>query len=792
MALDKVFVSPGVYTSERDLSFVTNNVGVTTLGLVGEVTKGPAFQPIFVQNYNEFKTFFGGLNPKKVKKGGLQYELPYIAKSYLNNSNQLYVTRVLGLSGYDAGVIYNLTISDGGGLNSKTIAVIRARGKYDADENFVPDTNTVDIIGTPTFDKIEIDVTGDGSVDITVSLDKTKKNYITRVLGRTTTDGNTPIFVEEIYPNFIEGIDFTGKAITMEEESAGFSDYKSKYKNAITPYVVSEIKEGNAPSQLFRFHTISDGDSANQDVKISIVNIKPDEREFDVIVRNFHDTDANPVQLERFSKCSMDPTSSNYIARKIGDINGDYVSMSSYILVEVKEDETNVDSYPAGFEGYQVRDADSYTDMSDSYKSEYTQFENKRRTFLGMSDDFDTDILKYKGEGLDPTQTTLGFHMDVDADSDKFVTGKSKFQSETDAQAGDYKELYSRTFTLYPAGGFDGWDIYREERTISDEYTIQRVTAKINDTQRNFNTEAFVERMVSNGDLGLDSDYYAYYEAIRTFSNPEAVNVNVFATPGIDTLNNGALVEATIEMVERERSDSLYVVTTPDMNTDGSVKTAQEVADDMFGKFDSNYTATYWPWVQVNDTENNVLTYIPPTADVMRNIALTDNVAYPWFAVAGFLRGDVKAIKARRKLTQQDRDILYEARINPIATFSGEGIKIFGNKNLQIKDSSLNRVNVRRLLLQTRKLISAVSVRLLFDQNDETLRNDFLRQVNPILENIRAERGLKDFRVELVSSPEDKDRNTLSGKIKIKPTNALEYIELEFDVMSSGASFEDQ
>lgn len=782
MLNDKVFVSPGVYTSERDLSFVTSNVGVTTLGLVGEVTKGPAFQPIFVSDYNEFKTFFGGLNPKKVKdSGALQYELPYIAKSYLSNANQLYVTRVLGLSGYDAGTAYEVMV------DNQVVAVLRSRASYDGDEVLTFAADDVTVSGATVDSSFSLTVTltdGGGTETIPVSLIETQKDFITRVLGRTAQDGKSAIYVEEIYPEAIKAAaDLSAVTINVNNASG---DYKKQYQNAVTPYIVSEVKGGSV-DRLFRFHTISDGDSANEDVKISIVNIKPDDREFDVIVRSFNDTDANPIQLERFSKCNMDPASSDFIGRKIGTVDGDYASVSSYILVELSEDEDSIiDSFPAGFEGYPVRDAGTAPDPA--FKASYDEFENKRRVTLGVSDDFDTDLLKFKG--IDDSVKTKGFHMDSEAGVE-FLTGAITFKSENDAESGDYEKGYARTFTVLPYGGFDGWDVYRTKRSNEDKYTIQKVKAAVADTNRPNYVNVFSDKPLSDGDLGLTSDYYAYLEAIRTFANPESVNVNVFATPGIDTLNNGSLVQYTIDMVERERSDSLYVVTTPDKNTDGTVKTAQEIADDMYGKFDSNYTATYWPWVQKLDTENNVLVYLPPTADVMRNIALTDNVAYPWFAVAGFQRGDVKANKARIKLTQQDRDVLYEARINPIATFSGEGIKIFGNKNLQLKDSSLNRVNVRRLLLQTRKLISAVAVRLLFDQNDDTLRNDFLRQVNPILENIRKERGLTDFRVKLVDNPEDRDRNTLTGKIYIKPTNALEFIDLEFNVMSTGATFED-
>ena len=192
----------------------------------------------------------------------------------------------------------------------------------------------------------------------------------------------------------------------------------------------------------------------------------------------------------------------------------------------------------------------------------------------------------------------------------------------------------------------------------------------------------------------------------------------------------------------------------------------------------------------MNDTENNVYIWMPPTGEVVRNVALTDNVSFPWFATAGLNRGVTNAIKARLKLKLSDRDGLYENRINPMATFSEEGVVIWGNKTLQIKDSALNRINVRRLLLQARKLISAVSIRLLFEQNDQIVRNQFLSLVNPILENIRKERGLTDFRVQLNDTPESIDRNELNGRIFIKPTRSLEYIFIEFVVTPTGASFE--
>jgi hypothetical protein len=283
-----------------------------------------------------------------------------------------------------------------------------------------------------------------------------------------------------------------------------------------------------------------------------------------------------------------------------------------------------------------------------------------------------------------------------------------------------------------------------------------------------------------------------------TFDNPESTNINLFATASIDYVNNSNLCEAAIGLVEQQRADSVYIVTTPDYNMytpDGGsqyeIIYPQESVDNLDGTgIDSSYTATFYPWILVRDTVNNTQIYLPPTGEVCRNLALTDNISFPWFATAGYTRGLVNSVKARLKLTQEDRDTLYQGRINPIATFSDVGTVIFGNKTLQVADSALNRLNVRRLLLQARKLISAVAVRLLFEQNDEIVRQQFLDSVNPILDSIRRDRGLYDFRVTVSSSPEDLDRNTLTGKIYLKPTKALEFIDIEFLITPTGASFE--
>jgi phage tail sheath protein FI len=307
-----------------------------------------------------------------------------------------------------------------------------------------------------------------------------------------------------------------------------------------------------------------------------------------------------------------------------------------------------------------------------------------------------------------------------------------------------------------------------------------------------FGKKTYISGQTTNGGVFSNttgnSDYYAYLDGVFTFENPEAVNINVFATPGINFNDHSSLTINTIEMIENERADSIYIINSPGPTT---IQTADGVTEalDLVG-IDSNYSATYWPWIQIRDTDNATQLYIPPTAEVVRNIALTDNVSYPWFAVAGYSRGLVNAKKAYIKLKQDDRDLLYKNRINPIATFSDTGAIIWGNKTLQVRESALDRMNVRRLLLRARKLISAVAVRLLFDQDDERVKQDFERLVNPILESIKRERGLNDFRVQVSNDTEDLDDNTLKGRIYIKPTRSLEFIDVEFVITPSGASFD--
>jgi len=947
-ATDKIFVSPGVFTSEKDLTFVTRQVGVTSLGLVGETPKGPAFEPVFISNYDEFISYYGGLNPEKFKGTGFQkYELNYIAKSYLTQTNQLYVSRILGVSGYRSGNAWSITLdsaedpdtvgvvsttsyptlltysastggtpvsvtfsdpyltllyndnqisdlftgigllatggtisldspkyyksgcdfsgatfdmtvtSTGSGatagyvtgttsgtviaysatcltdIDGAVIATLRSRGDYNGNEELIFDvtgstdtsmTNTTDIVNDP-YASFTINGTASNgnAFSYDVSMDRTKKNFLPRVFGSSTQDKETELWVEEIYTNVLDDLVSKGKVRGLDTTfvnigsttTNNLNDYLEQWKSAASPWVLSELKgtgTGATLQRLFRFVTISDGNAANEDVKFSIINIKPDDKTFDLLIRQFNDTDANPNVVEKFSNLSLDSTATGFIARKIGTTDGEYPLRSKYIMVELydSQDPDLANHFPAGFEGVLNRTyiGSNRTALAPKieYKTEYTDFNTSklRKTYLGLNTDIgvDQDFFDYKGKNAVNngvfTGKTDGFHLDVNADgstvdlgTESYIpslqVGTAAFTTDSALVGGPYEKIASRKFTFTSFGGWDGWDEYRTQRTNDDRYTKTGSKGSIGLTNGTFST--FI---TSEGDNGITSDYYAYLDGIYTFNNPEAVNINIFATPGIDLRDNISLIENAVDVIETDRADSLYIITTPDTDDDGVAITPDEAVDIVEDSgIDSNYSATYWPWLQMNDTENNRYVWLPPTLEVVRNIALTDNVAFPWFAAAGLNRGTTNAIKARVKLKLDDRDDLYEGRINPMATFSDVGVVIFGNKTLQVKETALNRINVRRLLLQARKLISAVSIRLLFEQNDDVVRNQFLSLVNPILDNIRKERGLTDFRVVLDDTPESIDRNELNGRIFIKPTRSLEFISIEFNITNTGASFDD-
>ncbi|MFA5419701.1 MAG: hypothetical protein WC341_14715, partial [Bacteroidales bacterium] len=768
-----VFTSPGVKFRERNLTFVTRNVGITTLGLVGETLKGPAFEPVFVQDKTEFSQRFGAQSIKRFSNGLLQYQLPYVANAYLDESNQLYVTRVLGLSGYDAGTAWMVTLSAGvdpattgtstvtgpttvpftggtylgvtlsntgqtgstftgytkvsatefegyshefsvltytgstlSGTVSDTVtlltgtsyseyenmvlAVIRSRG-YVVDHVNAPATTTFNtssltmsgnstLIGVgDLFGQFILRAISTASTETyTVTLNPSSSSFLPNVIGLDAKDKSTKIWTQAVYPDLIKWLDSTGigygiNTTLLSGLTSFYTNYRTQFKTPETPWVVSQIK-GNTVDKLFKFVSISDGDSANQEIKISIANINPITLEFDVVIRNFNDTDDNPTILEQFTRCNLIKGTNGYLAQRIGTTDSEYDLQSKYVMVEL-DTEIVPDVFPAGFDGYLFNNYDSaITGDGDGiapkilYKTQYNDDERPRKVYLGVSEKaysttnlagtgINQNFFNFNGYGATSGfTTTQGFHMDSGATSVigyDFQVGAGRFQTIDDVidQLNPYFELVTRKFTLVPAGGFDGWDVNRTSRSYGDLYDLNKI----------------FDGVVPNGDPM--NDFQAWETAINTFANPEEVTINLFATPGINWSDQDILVKNTIEMLETERTDSLYIIDSPDIGsttpvigskTKSDVIAAQDVVELLdTAEIDSSYACTYFPWIQMRDDQNNVNVYIPPTGEVVKAMAFTDNNKFPWFAPAGLTRGVTDARKSKLKLSLDARDVLY-------------------------------------------------------------------------------------------------------------------------------------
>jgi hypothetical protein len=281
----------------------------------------------------------------------------------------------------------------------------------------------------------------------------------------------------------------------------------------------------------------------------------------------------------------------------------------------------------------------------------------------------------------------------------------------------------------------------------------------------------------------------AYTNMIRLMGNSDDYRYNVLLTPGLfaSTANLGASQVTTAINNTQNRGDAIYVVDLVPFSSSISEVTTQANAKN------TSYAATYWPWVQTIDPDSAQLVWVPASTMVGGVYAYNDNVSEPWFAPAGINRGGLSnVVRAEKKLSQANRDTLYTNKINPIATFPGTGVVVYGQKTLQTRASALDRVNVRRLLIQLKSYISQVAQNLVFEQNTIATRNQFLSQVNPYLESVQQRQGLYAFKVIMDDSNNTADvidRNQMIGQIYIQPTKTAEFIYLDFNILPTGATF---
>ena len=702
-----------------------------------------------------------------------------------------------------------------------------------------------------------------------VNFDPNSKKYIRKILNTNPTTMNTRdsmstqnYFLGQTFDQHIKGELGTLSGATLTPiHSNGYGNYLADSKASKTPWVLSQFMGDYAAkntananlavsdlTKLFRLHSLYAGDWEQKNFKISIADVKPSDRfdsygTFSVLVRDASDSDAAPVIRERFSNCNLNPSSENYIGRKIGDMQqvweeserryrttGSHPNMSKYLRVEVatavETGEANAEFLPFGFAAplhannagvsagevpkFRFRastDADAnLSSPQDAFfgisTGEITQdgsgndvvssnfdpsYQDLVKPFYGAEDMyasdgalFSLDLVK-RADGTGASEGTSKHATFVVAANDSISDGSS-----INAFAKSPEKVLDAgfdSFTLPLAGGLDGLDIVE--------------------------IEPFCDNILADKTAILSAPYNTISKAIDTVSDPEVVECNLMAIPGV---SNKALTGKLISVCEN-RGDALAVIDiegdyTPSGWGDPSTLEKDRLpnVDSAISKLkqralSSSYGCAFFPWVQVNDQINNKLVWMPPSVVALGTMASSAANSELWFAPAGFTRGGLSngagglpVSQVRLRLNSKQRDKLYDAGINPIAQFPAEGIVVFGQKTLQMTPSALDRINVRRLMIFVKKEISRMASTVLFDQNVEATWARFLAKAEPFLGSVKSRFGLSEYRIildETTTTPELIDRNIVYAKVFLKPARAIEFIAIDFVITNSGASFDD-
>lgn len=453
-----------------------------------------------------------------------------------------------------------------------------------------------------------------------------------------------------------------------------------------SPFILSTFSKGtimNSTSTETTNNALPSGSSDN--VRWQITNANSSSGTFDLLVRRGDDTSLTPTVLETWTGLSLDPLSSNYISRVIGDQVQNYNS-------------TNV----------QMEISGSYTN-----RSNYV------------------------------------FVKQVNFSTPNFFDNN-----------GIAKNIYTGSLPVASSGSFGG-----ATGTIKGGTKFYQDIAALN-TQ------------------GLEGANYD--NMINLLSNKDDYQFNVLLTPGLYDADYASQISAIITNTQN-RGDNIFILDPVKYNSTVSTVVSQAASRN------TSYAAEYWPWCQIIDPETGNIVWVPASTVIAGVYAYNDSVSEPWFAPAGINRGGLsQVVRVEQKLSQARRDTLYTGKVNPIATFPGTGVVVYGQKTLQTRASALDRVNVRRLLIALKSYISQVANNLVFEQNTIATRNQFLSQVNPYLTSVQQRQGLYAYKVIMDDSnntPDIIDRNELIGQIYLQPTKTAEFIYLDFNVTPTGATF---
>jgi hypothetical protein len=699
-------VSPGVTTSEIDNTFLTGQPVQAGAAIIGPTVKGPVELPTLVTSYADYVNRFGDI----LVSGSdtYSYFTSISAYNYFNNGGtSLIVARVVSGSYTPAentpinnsfintpGVTASFTINVTTNFTSSVTSSFRAVRIATPDNSLWISPNSSPFNGYNLLSDIYYTSSG-----------ATTNNDVTNYINAIVSTINDPL---ADFGNLGITASFTFPNLTISATSPGTSFNNIQiFNNAnvgTAGTLIGSLTGGtsNIVDEAFTLETLSEGvlmnnsgsensngslvSGSKDNVRWEITNSNTGSGTFNLLVRQGNDNTNSKVVLESWNNISLDPNSSRYIARVIGDQKLSYNPTSNQI------------------------------DLSTG------SYANQSRYIRVKSVNY-------------PTPNYLGTN-------------------------GQPVPEYTASLPTNGSGSF--------KNATGD------VIAGAN----------FYENINATNTQGLVAGNYT--DMVNLLANRDDYQFNILSTPGLYDADYTSTI-STIITNTTQRGDNLYVVDLVDYSS-GITDTITQAQTR-----DTSYAATYWPWVRITDPGTGKQVFVPASTLLPGVYAYSDKVSAPWFAPAGINRGGLSTVlRAKLKLSQANRDDLYSNNINPIATFPKTGVSVFGQKTLQKGASSLDRINVRRLLIELKAYISQIADTLVFEQNTITTRNNFTSRVNPYLEAIQQKQGLYAFRVIMDDSnntPDVIDRNQLIGQIYIQPARTAEFIALDFILEPTGASF---
>ncbi len=666
-----------------------------------------------------------------------------------------------------------------------------------------------------------------------------------------------------------------------------FENFEDRFSAPKTPWIISQ-RFGGTPKNLFRFHALSDGTGEETSLKVSIENVTPSSSEkdkygtFDVIIRDYNDTDEDKIVLESYRGISLNPLSDRYIGRLVGDSykyfdfeqsvgnqvlvnDGKYENASNRVRVEISTEVDDGDiepeALPSGFRGKfhlatsgsapltsvggpllagasdilkrtvepplplrkniaigvsprQIANKNLYwgiqfernisitepnsSRVADDTVTNFTKYfpnfmtsninvwvgDNNGATDSATNGILDSDRFNRNLFSLENIQVVTGSDGKADskvAEQWSYIRAGSIAANETNKTralsiATDLTIPANRNlakFSLFFQGGFDGVNIFnRDEKNINNNAIVEEMN--------------FSARGQNNGPT-----VKTWRKALDIIGIDNEVDINILTTPG---MRHSIITDYGITTADN-RFDSIYIMDIEERDTLDSVVTSSitqninvlnTVNAHAARSINTSFAAAYFPDVHIQDIDNDILVQVPPSVAIIGALAQNDALGHPWTAPAGFTRGALADVRrAAVRLNQTNLDNLYDVDINPIVAFEGGagGVKVWGQKTLSAEQNSLDRVNVRRMMLELRRRVKRVANDFLFEPNREETLNRFAARINPILATIRAQQGIERYNVQIDASTTtqaDIDNLTIRGVITVQPTRTGEIVQLDF------------